>query len=183
MESITTLEAILNMIDKEHSIILSEEIAILGNNDYIIDKQNRFDYVRKIYDDCQDIKVGDCFTVIDSDGVILFDEYVDASAIVFEQDNTLGYLFKLKDYTIKDTTWGILEESLTDEFPALIYYKNGIIQTNCEELQEKYLYNNNIKCELSQKMIVKPEINGVKYSVKVLSYENFIYSLSVSKNV
>lgn len=183
MNSISTLEAILNMIDKEHSIILSEEIAILGNHDYIIDKQDKFDYVRKIYDDYQDIRVGNYFTVIDSNGVILFDEYVDACAIVFEQDNVLGYLFKLKDYTIKDTTWSILEENLTDEFPALIYYKNGIVQTNCEELQEKYVYNDKIKCELSQKMIIKPEINGIKYSVKVLSYENFIYSLSVSKNI
>lgn len=177
----TLLENMLNILDKEHSIILTPEIGLIGNNEY--KTTNKLNVLRKLGYYYPDIKLSDKFRVVTSDAIILIDEWVDTSGLIFEGNNKISYIFKLKDYTAEDDTWSILGDDLIEEKPAVVLYKDGEIQTNCKELKNKYKYNSNIICELRNNKIVRLTVDNIDYSVKTLSFENSIYSFSISKKV
>lgn len=175
------LKSMLNILDKEHSIILTEDIGLIGNSDYKVDET--FGELRMIGDLYPDIKLGDMFTVVTSDAVVLIEEYVDLSGIIYENNGDIGYIFKLKDYSVEDYTWTILGKDLIDSKPALIYYKNGVIQTNCYELKDKYVYSKDLDCCINKNRLTRLDINNVAYAPKTLSFENSIYSFSEYKKI
>lgn len=175
------LRNILNMIDKEHSILITEQIGLMGNADYNVSKT--FDELREVSDLYPDIKLGDKFTVITSDAVLLFDDYVDLTGIIYENDGKISYIFKLKDLKIQDNVWSLLNDDLEEDKPVIVYYTENILYTNSKELSGKYVYKealdvvfNNVNNKLD-----KIIIDGITYIPKTLSFKNSIYSFSQAK--
>lgn len=172
----TDVECMLNMLDKGHSIVLHNEIGLLGEHDFIIDEDSKKHGVLHIppkgNGEFEKIerKRGDNFQILDKSGVILFDFLVKHIGILYDKEmENRFYIFVLSDYK----SFNELDILLGDVQDAMVLYKNG------------RLYHNNIKGATEQQLASFDEIVDIKrnrtaYNTYSITINNEIY---VSYNI
>jgi len=163
------LVSMLSMLDAKHSIVLSDEIGLIG---YGYDETPKMKVISdEVYDnkiaefDKQDIYGfrGNYFKVVNRYGIILFDEYVDAIWIVQDSNiNIKYYIFKLKDYTRKSRND---KELFFDNFEGTSAYVLYEVET------DKLYVNNLNDLEVAQKI---GEVTNDKFKITLLGNNNYI---------
>lgn len=177
----TQMEAMLQMIDPGHSIIIDNNIGLLGEftseedekHALASNKSEMYDIdnmtIGRLHDKHTLYKRGDFFKVIDSDGCILFDEYIRESGIIYRNNSLYGYLFVLRDYEASQ----VFDTFFDDEAfcAAVVLYINDKLYINNvldEELMNKFEYREDIKIEFIKQGEYKLEFeNTVYYSYNV----------------
>lgn len=142
----TDIYCMLQMLDPNHSIVIDENIALLGETE---DKVGNTDKVATMIDLRQDkYKRGDFFTVIDKEGCILFNLYVKAAGTIVIGANTIGYCFFLKDYDELDEIGMILDEDFRTE-AVVIYADNKLYakRNYGDKLPNNLIIDKDIKLE------------------------------------
>ena len=172
----TQMEAMLQMIDPGHSIIIDKNIGLLGefaseddeeralasnrSGEYDVDSMA----IGRLHDKYSLYKRGDFFKVIDSDGCILFDEYIRESGIIYKNSNLYGYIFILRDYEASQ----VFDMFFDDEAfcPAVVLYINDKLYINNvldEELMDRFEYREDIKIEFVKQGEYKLEFENIVY--------------------
>ena len=172
----TQMEAMLQMIDPGHSIIIDKNIGLLGefaseddeehalasnrSGEYDVDSMT----IGRLHDKYSLYKRGDFFKVIDSNGCILFDEYIRESGIIYKNSNLYGYIFILRDYEASQ----VFDMFFDDEAfcPAVVLYINDKLYINNvldEELMNRFEYRDDIKIEFVKQGEYKLEFENIVY--------------------
>ena len=142
----TNVCCMLQMLDPNHSIILDENIALLGETE---DEVGHTDKVATMLDLRHDkVKRGDYFQVIDRDGCILFNPYVKAAGTMVIGANTVGYCFFLKDYDEEDDFLSIVDSNARTE-AVVIYADNKLYakRNYGDEFLSNLVIDKNIRIE------------------------------------
>jgi hypothetical protein len=168
----TPIEDMLTMIDKGHSIVIDDNIGLLGEG---IETEEldaaELAYIRQGYDiDSR----GKYWRIIDKDGCILIDKFVTMIGIVEEYGITVAYIFVLKDYRVKDEFNSFFESGATKE--AVVIYSNGKLTTNCEELGLEI--NDSIDITEIVGHQYRLYINNDRYISYIINSDNNIYGFS-----
>jgi hypothetical protein len=187
-ESSSGVELIIGLIklfDPEHGIIISNDIGLIGNNDFKISPFREFDGT--IYDATLDnsvkYKLGERFKVLHSDGFILFNEEVEWTGIIKNDDNdNYGYVFGLSGRHISNTIDSFFGDEDTDDSIAVfipsVYKENNckcftndleLMQTSHEYRYKKDLYYDKISNTIT--------IDDVAYRLIEIDSENKIYRI------
>lgn len=186
LEETSSLKNMLTFLDPKHSVILSDEIGLLGNywEEYVQDdvayEKDVDAKVADVYAGYSFNKVrGDYFTVIDKDGVILFDYDVKMSGIIIDKQGLIGYCFVLKDFTAKDFFNELFD---TPEIkPAVVIYKDNKLYINDvedEKLQKQFIVDKSIELIDLGTRQYKLMLNGSVYSSVILDYNNKVYKFT-----
>ena len=182
------LESMLQMIDPAHGVIIDENIGLLGYfesedvEEKVLKSMSLLNYevydnisVAKLHDKHSMYKRGNFFQVIDTDGCILFDEYVKEIGIIYKDDELYGYMFILKDYKASqsfDTFFDI--ESYC---PAVVLYVDNKLYINKvldKELMNRFEYREDIKIEHVKRWEYKLEFENINYYSYVINSNNNI---------
>ena len=134
------LETLLAFFDKSRAIVVDSNIGLIGNSDF------RESYRREIYNPALEkhhVALGDYFQVIHSNGLMLIEEYVTGANILISNQETIGYIFTLKDYRVDNPIEDFFDMPST--LLPIIYYDNKDIYTNVKELSHKYKFINNLE--------------------------------------
>lgn len=178
LESDTTqMENMLQMIDPAHGIIIDSNIGLLGeftttvNEELALHNMSDKGYevytnisVGKLNDKRSMYKRGDFFKVVDADGCILFDEYINDCGILYKNNELYGYIFILKDYKASQ----VFDLFFDNEAfcPAVVLYVDNKLYINNvldKELMKRFEYRDDIKLEY------------MKTGEYKLEFENFVY--------
>lgn len=188
IKDITQMENMLQMIDPQHGIIIDDNIGLLGEFESdAIEESIMQDMIKEGYDisDTQNIarlsdkhsmyKRGQYFRVIDTDGCILFNEYVTECGIIYRNKETYGYVFILKDYK----AYQAFDIFFDDEAfcPAVVLYVNNKLYVNNiqdEEIMKKFKYRDDIKIEFVKQGEYKLEIDKEIYYSYIINNNNMI---------
>lgn len=141
----TDTECMLNMLDKGHSIILHDEIGLLGEYEFVIVEDAKQHGVLHIPPkDKEEFKKieqrrGNNFQVLDNNGVILFDFLVKHIGILHDRDfKNRFYIFVLSDYK----SFNELDIMLDNVQDGMILYKDGkLFHNNISGATEEQLIN------------------------------------------
>lgn len=176
---------LINLFDPEHGIIISNDIGLIGNNDFKISPFREFDGT--IYDATLDnsvkYKLGERFKVLHSDGFILFNEEVEWTGIIKDDDNSnYGYVFGLSGRHISNTIDSFFGDEETDDsiavfIPSLYKENNCKCFTNDLELMQtshEYRYKKDLYYDKISNTIT---IDGVAYRFIEIDSENKIYRI------
>lgn len=145
------LKAMLNMIDREHSIYLSPDIGLIGNSDFEIESHYEIeDLFNPRYRKAE--KRGDYFTVVDKDCCKLFEPYINFSSYIYDNLDLVGYLFILKDIQAYGDEPKELFETLgiMTYVPGIVVYYQGhlyindLVDKNCDS---KFEYDSSLRLE------------------------------------
>lgn len=167
----TAVRAVLQMISPNTGIVISDEIGLMG----VFEDETKVtlddDSVADIRDSEDIDNRGDYYRVLNKDGCILFDEKVKSTGIMIENNEIVGYLFELIDYSATQT----LDSFFDDDYkckPIIIYYKGSLYINNIddEKIKSKYKYDENIWIE---------PIDNSSWS---LEFKNKVY-YSILKNI
>jgi hypothetical protein len=188
--SSSDMKSMLQLISPGTSIIVDENIGLLGNNMKIANNNSLLDLTNNLPINSKvELKRGTAFDVIDNEGCILFDEKVILTGVIEDRSaNDKYYIFGLGGYYIKDNVldffdqddFGFNSEDDMDktlyENPALILYKADAneLYTNSPELKDKYIYNDRIRIDIRIKDILFYNGNQQYIGIAV-SKENKIY--------
>lgn len=174
---ITDLEAMLQMIAPRTSIIINDQIGLIGEGveetttniltaSTISNVGRACDGIRHLPFDVNRPEIkGKEFRVLDIDGCIIIDYPIIHTGIVKNnKDKTLGYVFILKDYKAKDPFEDFFNNKLTA--PAIIIYVDGELYINNvvdEKLLEQFKLDTNLKMET------------ISHSNYLLTFKNRLY--------
>ncbi len=176
---------LIKLFDPEHGIIISNDIGLIGNNDFKISPFREFDGT--IYDATLDnsvkYKLGERFKVLHSDGFILFNEEAEWTGIIKNNDNSnYGYVFGLSGRHISNTIDSFFGDEDTDDSIAVfipsVYKENNckcftndleLMQTSHEYRYKKDLYYDKISNTIT--------IDDVAYRLIEIDSENKIYRI------
>ena len=180
---------LLNIIDPTHSIVINNEIGLLGNIDCEVtqDILGKQVVIGEIIDNRDNtiVKRGNYFSVLEKNiGTYLFDEYITNTLIINEDNHNRVYVFVLKDYkVINELDRSLLEWNMIDEetvsTPAIIIYKEGKLYTNCKELENKYCYNKDIQINVDICNKFNMLYEGKNYKSYRISEKNGIYKMDI----
>lgn len=178
----TQMENMLQMIDPEHGVIIDNNIGLLGKFENEDTERENIQAMRKrgyeidenkslarLNDKHSMYKRGQYFNVIDTDGCILFDEFITETGILYKNNKLYGYMFILKDYKASQ----VFDIFFDDEAfcPAVILYidnKLYINNVNDKELIKKFEYKNDIKIEFVKQGEYRLEFNNdIFYSYNI----------------
>lgn len=187
------LEDMLTMIDKEHSIVVSDELGLMGGF-YSEDSMQKTDaYNIKKYDKYELSQLkrfstfgsninkrGDYFKVIDKDGTIALDENVTQTYIIFGKNGIDGYAFIL-DKCVSTQQFDLFFDD-TMYRPTIVIMMNNnlyINNTTNESLKHKYKYDKNIEIETTTtkrdgEWLRKLMFNGKAYNCGLIDSNNKI---------
>lgn len=186
--NISDAEALFNMLGIDSIIRLSSELYLMGEfldiNSFENERQRTMEGLKRAMfkhgNTIGDVNSGDrilgyrgnYFRVIDSDGCILFDEYITITGEIWNTDKP-EYVFALRDYKVanKFDSFFCSDAKMLD---GLIYYDGKDIYTNCLELKDKYKYMENLKLE---------RVVGSSYTLDVGNNVYSSYELSSINNV
>lgn len=186
--NISDAEALFNMLGIDSIIRLSSELYLMGEfldiNSFENERQRTMEGLKRAMfkhgNTIGDVNSGDrilgyrgnYFRVIDSDGCILFDEYITITGEIWNTDKP-EYVFALRDYKVANK-FDSFFCSDTKMLDGLIYYDGKDIYTNCLELKDKYKYMENLKLE---------RVVGSSYTLDVGNNVYSSYELSSINNV
>lgn len=186
--NISDAEALFNMLGIDSIIRLSSELYLMGEfldiNSFENERQRTMEGLKRAMfkhgSTIGDVNSGDrilgyrgnYFRVIDSDGCILFDEYITITGEIWNTDKP-EYVFALRDYKVANK-FDSFFCSDTKMLDGLIYYDGKDIYTNCLELKDKYKYMENLKLE---------RVVGSSYTLDVGNNVYSSYELSSINNV
>ena len=166
------VSSMLCMIDKEHGILINDEIGLIGNASYEIKKSHGDLYIAGQENQ---YKLGDYFEVICDKGYKLFDEYVVSIGIIMNDTGVNGYIFELKDYNVEDALNDFFGFQKS-KFAAILCMKDNtgdnVLYTNCKSLKHKYKFSDSI--EYTDSIC---EIFGKQYRKIIKDYNNNIFTL------
>lgn len=186
--NISDAEALFNMLGIDSIIRLSSELYLMGEfldiNSFENAEQRKMEGLKRAMfthgNTIGDVNSGDrilgyrgnYFRVIDSDGCILFDEYITITGEIWNTDKP-EYVFALRDYKVanKFDSFFCSNAKMLD---GLVYYDGKDIYTNCLELKDKYKYMENLKLE---------RVVGSSYTLDVGNNVYSSYELSSINNV
>ena len=176
------IKALLSLIDAYNSIIVNEEIGLIGEMGEEERKLLKEKWHGRIYDtrDAQlmhngKMKILDEYSIIGSDGVFLINEVCTGLGLLYEQGILIGYLGILRDFYI---------DNLIDDFFGDIGNKQGAIvimlktegdydiYTNSKELN-RYKYDSEIEFTKGKNLYFRNK----KYIYHDLDRLNHIFSL------
>lgn len=160
-DNISDAEALFNMLGIDSIIRLSSEMYLMGEffdiDSFENDRQREMEGLKRAMfkhgNAIGDVNSGDrilgyrgnYFRVIDSDGCILFDEYITITGEIWNKDKP-EYVFALRDYKVANK-FDSFFCSNAERLDGLIYYDGKDMYTNCLELKDKYKYMENLKLE------------------------------------
>lgn len=186
--NISDAEALFNMLGIDSIIRLSSELYLMGEffdiDSFENDRQRKMEGLKRAMfkhgNTIGDVNSGDrilgyrgnYFRVIDSDGCILFDEYITITGEIWNTDKP-EYVFALRDYKVANK-FDSFFCSNAEMFDGLIYYDGKDMYTNCLELKDKYKYMENLKLE---------RVVGSSYTLDVGNNVYSSYELSSINNV
>ena len=186
--NISDAEALFNMLGIDSIIRLSSELYLMGEfldiNSFENERQRKMEGLKRAMfkhgNTIGDVNSGDrilgyrgtYFRVIDSDGCILFDEYITITGEIWNTDKP-EYVFALIDYKVANK-FDSFFCSDTKMLDGLIYYDGKDTYTNCLELKDKYKYMENLKLE---------RVVGSSYTLDVGNNVYSSYELSSINNV
>lgn len=186
--NISDAEALFNMLGIDSIIRLSSELYLMGEffdiNSFENERQRTMEGLKRAMfkhgNTIGDVNSGDrilgyrgnYFRVIDSDGCILFDEYITITGEIWNTDKP-EYVFALRDYKVANK-FDSFFCSDTKMLDGLIYYDGKDTYTNCLELKDKYKYMENLKLE---------RVVGSSYTLDVGNNVYSSYELSSINNV
>lgn len=186
--NISDAEALFNMLGIDSIIRLSSELYLMGEfldiNSFENERQRKMEGLKRAMfkhgNTIGDVNSGDrilgyrgnYFRVIDSDGCILFDEYITITGEIWNTDKP-EYVFALRDYKVanKFDSFFCSNAKMLD---GLVYYDGKDIYTNCLELKDKYKYMESLKLE---------RVAGSSYTLDVGNNVYSSYELSSINNV
>lgn len=186
--NISDAEALFNMLGIDSIIRLSSELYLMGEffdiNSFENDRQRKMEGLKRAMfkhgNTIGDVNSGDrilgyrgnYFRVIDSDGCILFDEYITITGEIWNTDKP-EYVFALRDYKVanKFDSFFCSDAKMLD---GLIYYDGKDTYTNCLELKDKYKYMENLKLE---------KVTGDSYTLDIGNNVYSSYAVSPINNV
>lgn len=176
IEAVATL---LEAFDREHAIILDNNIALLG---YGSDEKPKMPIYTNGYAEKHIAFVGESdnifgfrgnyFLPMDTEQCLLFDVYTNIIGIVHNKEHEpFGYIFGLKDYMTKD--W-------FDEEIGVVFYDKQYLYSNNIEVDKDKLDIKEIIPDLSLKCIgnkqYKLKLNGNTYKSHVLTNNYDFYN-------
>lgn len=182
---IEVIKGLLKMFNPEHGIIISNDIGLIGNNDFKISPFREYDGT--IYDANLDkpnkFRLGDKYKVLHSDGFVLFDEEVEWTGIIKGENNeNVAYIFGLYGRGISNTIDSFFGDDCTDS--SLVLYTpskfkafGGKCETNDKELSEvsnEYIYKENMSYNKTTGNLV---IDNKAYRMIEIDSENKIYRI------
>lgn len=186
--NISDAEALFNMLGIDSIIRLSSELYLMGEfldiNSFENERQRTMEGLKRAMfkhgNTIGDVNSGDrilgyrgnYFRVIDSDGCILFDEYITITGVIWNTDKP-EYVFALRDYKVANK-FDSFFCSDTKMLDGLIYYDGKDTYTNCLELKDKHKYMENLKLE---------RVVGSSYTLDVGNNVYSSYELSSINNV
>lgn len=160
-DNISDAEALFNMLGIDSIIRLSSELYLMGEffniDSFENGRQRAMEGLKRAMfkhgNTIGDVNSGDrilgyrgnYFRVIDSDGCILFDEYITITGEICNKDKP-EYVFALRDYKVANK-FDSFFCSNAERLDGLIYYDGKDMYTNCLELKDKYKYMENLKLE------------------------------------
>lgn len=160
-DNISDAEALFNMMGIDSIIRLDNELYLMGEffdiDSFENAKQKKVESIKRSLfvhgNTIGDVNSGDrilgyrgnYFRVIDSDGCILFDEYITITGEIWNKDKP-EYVFALRDYKVTNK-FDSFFCSNAERLDGLIYYDGKDMYTNCLELKDKYKYMENLKLE------------------------------------
>lgn len=186
--NISDVEALFNMLGIDSIIRLSSELYLMGEfldiNSFENERQRKMEGLKRAMfkhgNTIGDVNSGDrilgyrgnYFRVIDSDGCILFDEYITITGEIWNTDKP-EYVFALRDYKVanKFDSFFCSNAKMLD---GLVYYDGKDIYTNCLELKDKYKYMESLKLE---------RVVGSSYTLDIGNNVYSSYELSSINNV
>lgn len=186
--NISDAEALFNMLGIDSIIRLSSELYLMGEfldiNSFENERQRKMEGLKRAMfkhgNTIGDVNSGDrilgyrgnYFRVIDSNGCILFDEYITITGEIWNTDKP-EYVFALRDYKVanKFDSFFCSNAKMLD---GLVYYDGKDIYTNCLELKDKYKYMESLKLE---------RVVGSSYTLDVGNNVYSSYELSSINNV
>lgn len=177
----TELKSMMNMMDPSHSIILFNELGLMGNSEYIVDGSLKILEIKNAYNIKTNTKRGEYFNVIDSDGTLLFNEYISRVGYILDKDNienVLGYIFILKDYMALNPMDIIFNDSGND--PAIIIYLNGVFYINyIKELIDntKFRYTKGINIHIIDDSLFVVTFLNMKLTAHLKDRNNGIFEV------
>lgn len=180
------MEALLQMIDPEHGIILDENIGLIGKYSSADTKQKTIAHkselisVGKLWDKPSMVKRGDYYVPIGTCG-ILFDEHVADTGIMYSSNKIFGYAFILKDYKAVQVFDKFFDSEC--ECNAVVLYINSKLYINCvndDEIKSKFEYEPSIRIEFIKQGEYKLWFRDkLFYSYRIEANNN----ISIFKNV
>lgn len=138
--------SVLQFVDPDHSIIIDENIALVGITDEKLDNHSVIATVNSLRH--EDKKRGDYFLVVDKQGVKLFELYVSEAGAMIQKGETLGYCFILKDYVDIDEEELLFGNGSVTK-AVIIYYNNKLYakQNYGNKLEDNFEIDKSIKIE------------------------------------
>lgn len=188
----------LRMIDPEHGIVIDDNIGLLGEfSSKEIEEENKKAMIREGFTEkcIHDIgifnvistmsKRGQYFIVVDSDGCVIIDEFIEQTFLMYKNNSLVGYAFILKEYKAKQ----ILDIFFDDESscPAVILFidnKLYINNVNDSKLIKKYNYSKDISISVIGTGTYKINYKGDSYSTYIVdNYNKIGYGKAVKLNM
>ena len=175
---IETIEAMLTMLDKEHGIVIDDNIGLIADGLKNESEGLKLEYVyrgvQQVYD-----KKGDTFTVIDGDACVLFDYKVNFTGIVKDKDSkVVGYVFRLNDFYARNDIEDFFDsfyDTESKKYDAFIFYDCSKLYIN--EIEDEELYNifdkvRNIELNGDASRLL---LNDIYYIASILDSTHKIY--------
>lgn len=193
-DNISDAEALFNMLGIDSIIRLSSELYLMGEF-FDIDsfgnakqiameslKRAMFKHGNTIGDVNSGDRIlgyrGNYFRVIDSDGCILFDEYITITGELWNADKDKPeYVFALRDYKVANKFDSFFCGN-AEMLDGLIYYDGKDMYTNCLELKDKYKYMANLKLEKAVGNSYTLDIGNDVYSSYTVSPINRVFGFN-----
>ena len=191
-DNISDAEALFNMLGIDSIIRLSSELYLMGEffdiDSFENERQRAMEGLKRAMfkhgNTIGDVNSGDrilgyrgnYFRVIDSDGCILFDEYITITGEIWNTDKP-EYVFALRDYKVANK-FDSFFCSNAEMLDGLIYYDGKDMYTNCLELKDKYKYIENLKLEKVVGSSYTLDIGNNVYSSYAVSPLNGVFGFN-----
>lgn len=169
------LLGMLNMLDKQHSILLYGNIALMGNIDYEVEDWYEVEDIPSWNNETT--KRGEYFDVLDSDGCLMFDMQVYKVGVLFNNMDIVGYVFVLKDYRAIDNKNSFFT-GLEETKPGIIIsYNNKLYINEIIELlnDNRFEFDRNMEFEEMNSGDSKLFFKGINYISCCIDDKNNIY--------
>lgn len=177
----TDMEYMLSMLDKKHSIVVDNNIGLIGEFDKDSTHTEPSDKLMKLWE-LQE-KRGDSFLVVGEMGTIIIPEKVSHTFIIQDNnDDITKYAFILKDNKTINKIDTFFEAEAVYDYTIVIYdIKNDTLRTNDE--YTKYKYDKHIKLEEVMPGVYRLSDNLKEYaSIAIDVFNNIHIFMRIADN-